>query len=140
MTQLNASVTLNNAKLGFTGTAGDHPAISIDYIPPLGDGQGYTSLQLLLISLASCSGSSVTSLLRRMRRTVAALQVDAEGDRREQHPTCFEAIRLTFVIKSPDATKEDVDKAMLLSEESICPVWSMLKNSVKISATYTLSE
>jgi len=39
-----------------------------EYEKSIGDGEGFMPLELLLLSLASCSGSTVVSLLRRMKR------------------------------------------------------------------------
>jgi len=129
---LNATVRLADQKVQFTGTSGSNPAVSIDYTPPLGEGRGYTSLELLLMSLASCSGTSVVTILRKMRKTVSALTVHATGARREEHPTSFKEIRLEFETTSADVEDADMEKAILLSGERFCPVWAMLKNNVEI--------
>ncbi len=84
--ELKVAVKPINKKLQFSGTAGSNPPVLIDYTPPLGDGQGYTSLELLLISLASCCGSTVSSLLRRMKKDITGLSIEARGVRREHHP------------------------------------------------------
>jgi hypothetical protein len=52
--ELTASVKLINDKLNFSGTVEGNTPISIDYISPLGDNLGYTSLELLLISFSTC--------------------------------------------------------------------------------------
>ncbi len=137
--QLEANVALLNDKVQFIGTSGDNPAVRFDYTPPIGDGQGYTSLQLLLMSLASCSGTSVVVLLRKMRKTVSGFAVNAKGVRRDQHPTSFREISLEFVLTSADAVEEDLRKAIRMSEESFCPVWAMLKNNVEITTTCKIS-
>ncbi len=95
-------------------------------------------LELVLMSLGTCSGSSVAALLRRMGRTVSALDVHASGVRREQHPTSFESIMLRFALTSPDVEEEDMRKAIQLSEESICPVWDMLKGRVIITTGFDI--
>ncbi|MFH1121581.1 MAG: hypothetical protein V1775_17310 [Bacteroidota bacterium] len=71
-TELQISLTLLNNKLNFSGCAEGNEAISIDYIPPYGDGLGYTSLELLLLSLSSCYGSALAMLLRMKGRRVTA--------------------------------------------------------------------
>ena len=136
--QLEVSVDLTNEKVQFSGVSRSNPAITIDYIPPLGDGQGYMPLELLLISLASCSGATVASILRKMRKTVSGLKVNAQGVRREQHPTSFQKISLQFIINSGDVGESDLQKAIQLSEESFCPVWAMLKNNVEIVTEYQI--
>ena len=87
--ELTAVATLINHKVKFSGISRDNEEIIIDYVKPVGDGDGYTSLELFLISLATCSGTSVLSLLRRMQKDVSGLKVSACGERREVHPTYF---------------------------------------------------
>lgn len=136
--KLEVAVDLINHKIQFAGVLRENAPVTIDYTPPLGDGQGYMPLELLLMSLAACSGATVATLLRGMGNSVSGLQVKATGSRREQHPTSFERISLEFVLNSPDAKGPDIQKAITLSEETYCPVWAMLKDSAEITAEYTL--
>ena len=135
---LTANVILMNDKLGFTGIAGDFPPITLDYIPPLGDGKGYMPLQLMLISLAACSAASLVTLLRRMGKTIRGCTIQASGIRRETHPTGFASISLDFIIDAMDTSEAEIDKAMKLTEETYCPVWAMLKGNVEISTQVVL--
>ena len=137
--QLTVSVNLINEKVKFKATSRSNPEIVLDYTPPIGDGEGYTSLELLLISLASCCGTSITLLLRKMRKNVSGLQINARGNRREQHPTSFDKIFIEICLNSTDAEASDMDRVLKLSEESICPVWNMLKNNVEISCEYKIA-
>jgi putative redox protein len=136
--QLEVTVNSTNQKLGYTGSLRSHPAIPIDYVPPLGDGQGYTPLELLLMSLAACSGGTIGLLLRKMGKTVSGIEVNTKGLRREQHPTSFQKIFLEFVVHSVDARDADVQRAIKLAEESVCPVWSMVKGNAQINAEYRI--
>jgi len=136
--EVTASINLLNEKLHFEGKVEGNESISIDYIPPLGDNLGYTSLELLLLSLSSCVGSSVLLFLRKMRKTITGFEINATGIRKEEHPTGFKTITLEMIIKSKDVTAEDVDKVIKLSEETYCPVWSMLKGNVEIITNYNI--
>jgi putative redox protein len=130
--ELNSSIWLVNDKLHFKATAGDNEPISIDYTPPLGDDLGYTSLELLLLSLSSCVGSSILTFLRKMKKTITGCEIQCRGIRREEHPTCFKTIYITIDLTSPDTTESDFNKVLELSEERYCPVWAMLKGNVEI--------
>ena len=112
--------------------------INIDYIPPLGDNLGHTSLELFLLSLSSCVGSSILLMLRKMKKTTSRMEVKSRGVRREQHPASFEYIYLEYFIRSNDVRNEDVEKSIKLSEETYCPVWAMVKNNVKVGIKYTI--
>ena len=130
--ELTASVKLINDKLNFSGIVDGNTPISIDYIPPLGDNLGYTSLELLLLSLASCIGSAVLIFLRRMRKTISDFNINANGLRKEEHPTGFKKIFVEINIESADVSDSDMEKVIKLSEETYCPVWSMMKGNVEI--------
>src|SRR5512133_4051873 len=130
--ELTASVRLLNKKIHFEGKVDGNEPISIDYTPPLGDNLGYTSLELLLLSLSSCVGSSVLTFLRKMRKTITGFEIHSRGLRREEHPTSFKTIILTIDLKSSDTTEDDLKKVLRLSEETYCPVWAMLKGNVEI--------
>jgi putative redox protein len=135
---LEVTVHSTNQKLGYTGALRSLQPIAIDYVPPLGDGQGYLPLEMLLMSLASCSGGVVGLLLKKAGKTVTGIKVNAKGMRREQHPTSFRNIHLEFIVTSADIKDEDMQKSLKLAEESLCPVWAMVKGNAEITATYEI--
>lgn len=136
---LQAAAELTNDKVQFTGAIRDNSPIQFDYWPPLGDGRGNTPMEMILMSLAVCSGTAIVALLRKMRHTVSGFRATARGARREQHPTIFESIALEFEIISPDIDDTAVEKAIRMSEETICPVWAMLKGNVEITTVYRIA-
>ncbi len=133
-------VRLTNQKVQFTGTSKSNPdrPVAFDYKPPVGDGQGYNGLELLLMSLSGCSATAIAYLLRKMGKNVAGLEVNAKGVRREQPPIKFETISLEFLVRSTDAKEADIEKAIQLAESSVCPVWQMVKGNVEVKAGYKL--
>ncbi len=136
--QMATTIELINDKVRFTGAMRSNPAITLDYFPPIGDGEGYTGLELLLMSFAGCSATAIVTLMRKMRKTVAGFAVNATGIRREQLPTAFETISLEFVLRSPDAEHADMRKAIQLAEETYCPVWAMLRNNVTVTTDFKI--
>ncbi|MGD0753856.1 MAG: OsmC family protein [Bacteroidales bacterium] len=134
-----ASVVLINDKLNFKGIAGVNNPVSIDYIPPLGDNLGYTSLELLLLSLSSCIGSSVLLFLRKMKKTIAGFEIKSRGLRKEEHPTGFKIIFVEINLKSSDVTVDNMNKVIKLSEDTYCPVWSMIKGNAEIDVKYKIT-
>jgi putative redox protein len=137
--ELETHINLLNKKLHFEGKVDGNTPVSIDYTPPLGDNLGYTSLELLLLSLSSCVGSAVLTFLRKMQKTITKCEISAKGIRREEHPTCFKTISLFITLSSPDTTSEDLNKVLKLSEETYCPVWAMLKGNVEVIVTHSIN-
>jgi putative redox protein len=135
---VNVTINLISDKLRFTTALRDNDQIIADYVPPLGDGRGYMPLELFLISLSTCSGSTIVSLLRKKRKTVTSFVMSAEGFRREEHPTYFEKIVLRCELVSPDAADEDMRRCIELTEEKYCPVWAMIKGNVEVVCEFTI--
>lgn len=128
-----------NDKVRFSATAGENPEVLVDYFPPFGDGEGYTSLELLLISFASCASTSVVGYLRSvLKKNVASLQAKAEGAVRTDHPKALANIDLVLSIRSEDAVESDVEMALKAAEGRLCPVWAMLKGNVEIGVTFSI--
>jgi putative redox protein len=138
--ELTTTVKLINDRLNFSGIVEGNSPVSIDYIPPLGDNLGYTSLELLLLSLSSCIGSAVLLFLRRMQKTISEFEITAKGVRNEDHPTGFKSILMIIHLKSPDVNEADLKKVVGLAEEKYCPVWSMIKGNVVINLEYTITK
>lgn len=130
--ELQASLSLLNDRLHFNGFVENNDPISIDYVPPFGDNLGYTSLELLLLSLGSCMGSSVLLLLRKMKKEIGGFSMNLKGIRRTEHPTGFKTILIEMIITSNTVTDEDIAKVLKLSEETYCPVWAMIKGNVEV--------
>jgi putative redox protein len=91
---------------------------------------------LLLMSFAGCSGTAIAFLLRKMGKTVSGLRVKAKGIRRDQPPLKFEKIFLEFTLDSKDVRDMDIQRAIRLAEDSVCPVWQMIKNNVEVTTRY----
>lgn len=133
---LEAKIQLLNDGVKFKSVVEGKPEIITDYLPPYGDGLSILPLELFLISFGTCAGGVISPMIKKMGRQVQDLQIVVKGKRREEHPLCFEEIKLIITVSSVDATEEDLKRVMNLAEEKICPVWAMIKGNVNV--TYEL--
>jgi putative redox protein len=138
--ELTATVKLVNDRLKFSGIVEGNGPVSIDYIPPFGDGMGYTSLELLLLSFSTCLGSAVLVFLRRMQKSVTAFEIIANGIRNQDHPTGFRSIEIMMNLRSDDVTEAVLNKVIALAEDKYCPVWSMIKGNVDVLVNFKINE
>lgn len=118
---------------------GEHD-ITMDYPAPGGDGElaGLTPLKVLLASLAGCSANALAALLRKMRQPVEAVEVDVRASRRDEHPTVYTEIALRFTVRGTGVATAAVERALALSESSVCPVWAMLRDGTPITSSYCI--
>jgi len=122
---------------GRSGRAGT--TVALDFAPEGEDIGGFAPMELLLTSLAGCSGQVTVGLLKRMGQEVKDLTVRARGVKKEIHPAIFTSIELEFEFRGGKLDAASVEKALALSEDRYCPVWAMAKAAAPIKATYRLT-
>ena len=97
-----------------------------------------TPMELILLALGSCSGADIVSILDKKRVPLKAFEINIDAERAENHPKVFTKINLEYVFYGKEIKSEHVETAIDLSKEKYCPVFAMLKNSVKITSSYKI--
>lgn len=135
---LETSIRLVDDKVRFE-TMNRTDTLAIDLPPPYGDSQGYTPLDLFLTSFAACTATSLLTLMRdRMRKTIVGMTMRAVGTPKAEHPKAFSLIHLNIALISPDATEEEVLRALDSVERMICPIAAMIRGNVRVTTTIDL--
>lgn len=112
--------------------------VTTDYpVTPTSQVAGFKPMELLLASLAACAGSVVASLLRRLNQPVAGVEVDARGDRRDEHPTVFTKIALEFVVRGEGIDPAAVERAIAHADR-LCPVMAMLTPGTPVTTSFRI--
>jgi len=99
--------------------------------------KGLKPMELVLTSLAGCSGVDVYTILKKKRQPVEDIEIEVKGFRRDKHPRVYERIELKYLIWG-DVEPRAVEQAIKLSVEKYCSVHAMLKNSVSIEVSYEI--
>ena len=137
---LEITLTSLDEKVKFAAQARSKPEVTIDYFPPFGSADGYTSLELLLMSFSSCVCSTLVTILRnQMKRNVGSINARAKGYVREEYPKSLSKIELELFIESSDTQESDVKKTLAALESKLCPVWAMIKGNVEIETQFTIT-
>lgn len=84
-------------------------------------------MEIMLEAAGACSIMDVVGMLRKRRRTVIGLTIELSGERRDVDPKIFTKVHMKYHLISPDATKEELDYCIHLSEEKYCSVAATLK-------------
>ena len=94
-----------------------------------GTGQGPSPMQIMLQAVAACSAIDVVGILHKRRRTIAGIEIDMKAERADTHPRVFTSMHLHYRITSPDATKEEVQRAIQLSQDQYCSASAIVARS-----------
>ncbi len=98
-----------------------------------GENRGPKPKNLMLASLAGCTGMDVASILRKMRVPFEDLRVEVEGELTETHPKHFEKMHIKYFFKGKDLSREKIDTAINLSQDKYCGVSYTYKDSIEIT-------
>ncbi len=105
-----------------------------------GKNAGFVPMELLVVSLAGCTGMDVIAMLRKMRQQVTDYQVHVEGIRAEEHPMVFVEMTVEHMVTGHHIQPEAVARAIQLSEERYCGAGAMLGKVAHLTHRFTIVE
>jgi putative redox protein len=97
-------------------------------------------LELLMLSLGSCTGTDVISVLHKKRERVTDYRIEIRGERREDHPRSFRRLELHHIIRGHSVTETSVAQAVRLSTDKYCSVAATLRPTAEIVSTWEIQE
>ena len=117
------------AGLVFDGGAPSGPQLVVD-----GDAAvGPTPMDLVLMGVAACMAIDVRMILEKGRVPMDGLEMTAEGQRADDPPRRYTAIRLTYrVVGVPPDHRDKVERAIELSREKYCSVLHTLREDTTL--------
>ena len=86
-----------------------------------------TPMEIMLQSVAACSGIDVVSILEKKRKSISELEIIIEGERRDEHPRIFTKAHLHYKLKSDNAELKDLERCIELSQDNYCGASAMFK-------------
>ena len=87
----------------------------------------------LLLAAASCSAADVVDIMEKMRQKLVTLDVEAWGDRRDEPPRRYTAMRLKYRVRGESLDEGKVRRAIDLSLEKYCSVMHSLAPDIPVS-------
>ncbi|MBC7123973.1 MAG: OsmC family protein, partial [Pseudothermotoga sp.] len=97
---------------------------------------GPSPMELVLVALTGCTGMDVVSILSKMKvlDEVESFRMEVSSERAQDHPKIYTKIHLKYIFKFKNQPfKEQVEKAVQLSQEKYCSVSAMLKKAAEVT-------
>ncbi len=101
---------------------------------------GYKPTELVLFSVAGCTGVDVVKILEKMRQDVTGLEIEVKAFHPDEYPKPFNRIEIYYTFTGKNLDKKKIEKAISLSEEKYCMVSQSLKGMAKIVTNYKIVE
>ena len=103
-----------------------------------GSNSGIRPKELILLSLAGCTGSDVVAILQKKRIKLDNLEINITAEQQETHPQVYTKIHIEFLFYGKDIADKDVERAIELSQTTYCSVTAMLQKSVEITHSFKI--
>ena len=105
-----------------------------------GSNQGLSPKALMLSSLGGCTGFDLLSLLKKMRVEIEGFKVIVNGELTEEHPKYYDKVSIDYYFIGTDLNKENIKKAVSLSEERYCGVIKMFRAFAEVTIAIHFNE
>lgn len=117
----------------FDAVVSGHHVI-MDALPVVGgNDEGARPKELMLASLAGCTGMDLVSILRKMRIEPTYFNIKVEAEMTEEHPKHYTAMHIIYEFKGEGLDVEKIQKAVDLSQERYCGVSEVYRKAMKIT-------
>lgn len=121
----------------FDGYVGDYSPVGMEW----GENRKSASpMELLLVSLAGCTGMDVVDILQKMREKITKVEVSVDGERRREHPKIWSSVSVTYDIYGRNLSSDKSEKAVKLSVEKYCSVAAMFRPEISLKHSFKLHE
>jgi putative redox protein len=126
----------------FVAESGTGHALVLDGAPSGGGrNMGMRPMELMALSVGSCSSYDVVTILKKARQDVISCEAEVTAERVDAVPAVFESIHLHFKIAGNNLSEKQVERAIELSADKYCSASIMMKNAgVKVTHDFELLE
>lgn len=93
---------------------------------------------MLLLSLASCSGYDVVMILGRQRQILTNLYIEVRSEQAPDPPYQFLEIHQHYTVEGVNLDAKKVERAIELSEEKYCSVAATIRGVAKLSHSFEI--
>jgi len=114
--------------LQFKADDGRGHEILVDTVKDFGGlDQGFTPMDLLLVSLSGCMAMDIVSILQKKGGKIDKFAIETEGVRAEDHPHRYTKILVRIKCEG-DYKQEDLVRSFELSRDKYCSVTATLRS------------
>ncbi|AOH55023.1 OsmC family protein [Peribacillus muralis] len=119
--------------LAFSGTTPSGHEVKMDAAEDVGgQNSGARPTELLLQSLAGCTGIDIVMILKKMRLEPLSFQMEIDGTRAEENPKRFTHYHIHYLLEG-ELPEDKVVRAIRLSKDTYCSVYHSLNASMAVS-------
>jgi putative redox protein len=122
-----------NGDMQFDALVSGHHVV-MDALPEVGGkNSGPRPKELMIASLAGCTGMDVVSILKKMRVEIANFNISIEAELTEEQPKHYTKMHLIYQFEGKNLDMDKLKKAVELSQERYCGVSAAYRKAMEIT-------
>ena len=98
---------------------------------------GFRPSQLMISSIAVCSGGVLKKILDKKRIDVQDMTIKADATRNQDKADIIEKIHIHFIIKGKDLVHDRIQKSVEVAHKH-CPMVQSVKDSIEVEETFEI--
>ncbi|WP_191559632.1 OsmC family protein [Metabacillus idriensis] len=98
---------------------------------------GFRPYQLMVSSIAVCSGGVLRGILEKKRIGVEDITIQAKVERNEEEANRIESIAIHYLLKGNDLSEEKIEQSIKLARKN-CPMVRSVEDSIQITETFEI--
>lgn len=99
--------------------------------------KGYRPFQLMIASIASCSGFVYKRILEKQRMKIDSIEIKAEVERNEKEANRIEKISLAFIVEGEELDLKKLENALTIARNN-CGMVRSVEDAITIVETVTI--
>jgi putative redox protein len=125
----------------FVAESGSGHAVVVDGAPDAGGrNMGVRPMELMLMSVGSCSAFDVLMILKRGREPVVDCEVALEAERATTDPKVFTRIEMKYIVTGRGLDLKKVERAVQLSAEKYCSATAIVAKTATVTHSCEIRE
>ena len=103
-----------------------------------GNEDGYKPTELVLYSIAGCTGIDVVRILEKQRQKLTSLEIELVAHHNEDYPKPFHTVEIRYVARGEDLSEQKLARAIELSHSKYCMVSQTLEQETKVTTSFEI--
>lgn len=97
---------------------------------------GFKPSELLLYSIAGCTGIDIVRILEKQKQDVKGIDIEISADQPTEYPKPFKSIDIKYTLRGKNLDPQKVARAIELSEQKYCTVGLTIQQKTPLKSTY----
>ncbi|MBD3333452.1 osmotically inducible protein OsmC [candidate division GN15 bacterium] len=105
-----------------------------------GDESGIKPTEMLLYSVAACTGVDVVRIMEKQRQKLSSLEIEVVAHQQDEYPKPFHTMEVKYLARGENLDEKKLAQAIELSEGKYCVISQTIAQPAEVKTSYEILE